>query len=156
MQYADLFKLRSIPAWIFRYVEQFLFRLLYGLANGMEMMVNHLASILAFLISRKFRIFTSILVLASFAFLAIALMFQGYNFILGKRKPFLIYSVIRCWEFCSLSLFHESGSHSDHRRCQCRGFRDGRRREHYVGRERSCMTISQILKFLRKVENGKT
>jgi len=30
MQYADLFKLRSIPAWIFRYVEPSLFRFLYG------------------------------------------------------------------------------------------------------------------------------
>jgi len=86
MQYADLFKLRSIPAWIFRYVEQFLFRLLYGLANGMEMMVNHLASILAFFNQPEVQDFYQYLALASFVFLAIALMFQGYNFILGKRK----------------------------------------------------------------------
>ena len=86
MQYADLFKLRSIPAWIFRYVEQFLFRLLYGLANGMETMVNHLASILAFFNQPEVQDFYKILALASFVFLAIALMFQGYNFILGKRK----------------------------------------------------------------------
>ena len=86
MQYADLFKLRSIPAWIFRYVEQFLFRLLYGLANGMETMVNHLASILAFFNQPEVQDFYQILALASFVFLAIALMFQGYNFILGKRK----------------------------------------------------------------------
>ena len=86
MQYADLFKLRSIPAWIFRYVEQFLFRLLYGLASGMEMMVNHLASILAFFNQPEVQDFYQILALASFVFLAIALMFQGYNFILGKRK----------------------------------------------------------------------
>jgi len=85
-QYADLFKLRSIPAWIFRYVEQFLFRLLYGLANGMEMMVNHLASILAFFNQPEVQDFYQYLALASFVFLAIALMFQGYNFILGKRK----------------------------------------------------------------------
>lgn len=86
MQYADLFKLRSIPAWIFRYVEQFLFRLLYGLANGMEMMVNHLASILAFFNQPEVQDFYQYLALASFVFLSIALMFQGYNFILGKRK----------------------------------------------------------------------
>ena len=86
MQYADLFKLRSIPAWIFRYVEQFLFRLLFGLANGMEMMVNHLASILAFFNQPEVQDFYQMLALASFVFLAIALMFQGYNFILGKRK----------------------------------------------------------------------
>ena len=86
MQYADLFKIRSIPAWIFRYVEQFLFRLLYGLANGMETMVNHLASILAFFNQPEVQDFYQILALASFVFLAIALMFQGYNFILGKRK----------------------------------------------------------------------
>lgn len=86
MQYADLFKLRSIPAWIFRYVEQFLFRLLYGLANGMETMVNHLASILAFFNQPEVQDFYQYLALASFVFLAIALMFQGYNFILGKRK----------------------------------------------------------------------
>ncbi len=86
MQYADLFKLRSIPAWIFRYVEQFLFRLLYGLANGMETMVNHLASILAFFNQPEVQDFYQYLALASFIFLAIALMFQGYNFILGKRK----------------------------------------------------------------------
>ena len=83
MQYADLFKLRSIPAWIFRYVEQFLFRLLFGLANGMEMMVNHLASILAFFNQPEVQDFYQILALASVVFLAIALMFQGYNFILG-------------------------------------------------------------------------
>ena len=86
MQYADLFKLRSIPAWIFRYVEQFLFRLLFGLANGMEMMVNHLASILAFFNQPEVQDFYQMLALASFVFLATALMFQGYNFILGKRK----------------------------------------------------------------------
>jgi hypothetical protein len=86
MQYADLFKLRSIPAWIFRYVEQFLFRLLYGLANGMETMVNHLASILAFFNQPEVQGFYQFLALASFVFLAISLMLQGYNFIIGKRK----------------------------------------------------------------------
>ena len=85
-EFSDLFDIRSIPAWIFRYVEQFLFRLLFGLANGMEMMVNHLASILAFFNQPEVQDFYQMLALASFVFLAIALMFQGYNFILGKRK----------------------------------------------------------------------
>ena len=85
-EFSDLFDIRSIPAWIFRYIEQFLFRLLYGLANGMETMVNHLASILAFFNQPEVQDFYQILALASFVFLAIALMFQGYNFILGKRK----------------------------------------------------------------------
>ena len=85
-EFSDLFDIRSIPAWIFRYVEQFLFRLLYGLASGMETMVNHLASILAFFNQPEVQDFYQILALASFVFLAIALMFQGYNFILGKRK----------------------------------------------------------------------
>ena len=85
-EFSDLFDIRSIPAWIFRYVEQFLFRLLYGLASGMETMVNHLASILAFFNQPEVQGFYQILALASFVFLAIALMFQGYNFILGKRK----------------------------------------------------------------------
>lgn len=85
-EFSDLFEIRSIPAWIFRYVEQFFFKLLYGLANGMETMVNHLASILAFFNQPEVQDFYQYLALASFVFLAIALMFQGYNFILGKRK----------------------------------------------------------------------
>jgi len=52
----------------------------------MEMMVNHLASILAFFNQPEVQDFYQYLALASFVFLAIALMFQGYNFILGKRK----------------------------------------------------------------------
>ena len=85
-EFSDLFEIRSIPAWIFRYVEQFFFKLLYGLANGMETMVNHLASILAFFNQPEVQDFYQYLALASFVFLAIAFMFQGYNFILGKRK----------------------------------------------------------------------
>lgn len=85
-EFSDLFEIRSIPAWIFRYVEQFFFKLLYGLANGMETMVNHLASILAFFNQPEVQDFYQYLALASFVFLAIALMFQGYNFIIGKRK----------------------------------------------------------------------
>lgn len=85
-EFPDLFEIRSIPAWIFRYVEQFFFKLLYELANGMETMVNHLASILAFFNQPEVQDFYQYLALASFVFLAITLMFQGYNFILGKRK----------------------------------------------------------------------
>lgn len=86
MQYPELFELRSIPAWIFRYVEQFLFRLLYGLANGMETLINKLAELLNFFNHPEVEGFYRIFVLASFVFLAIALMLQGYNFIIGKRK----------------------------------------------------------------------
>ena len=85
-EFSDLFEIRSIPAWIFRYVEQFFFKLLYGLANGMETMVNHLASILAFFNQPEVQDFYQFMALASFVFLAMALMFQGYNFIIGKRK----------------------------------------------------------------------
>ena len=67
-EFSDLFDIRSIPAWIFRYVEQFLFRLLFGLANGMEMMVNHLASILAFFNQQEKQNFYQMLELASFVF----------------------------------------------------------------------------------------
>jgi len=85
-QYSDFFELRSIPAWIFRYVEQFLFRLLYGLATGMESLINKLADLLNFFNHPEVESFYRIIVMASFVFLAIALMLQGYNFIIGKRK----------------------------------------------------------------------
>ena len=105
-EFSDLFEIRSIPAWIFRYVEQFFFKLLYGLANGMETMVNHLASILAFFNQPEVQDFYQYLALASFVFLASALMFRVTILFSGKEKPFLIYAVIRCWEFYSLSPFH--------------------------------------------------
>jgi len=85
-EYSNFFELRSIPAWIFRYVEQFLFRLLYGLANGMESLINKLAELLNFFNHPEVEGFYRVFVLASFVFLAIALMIQGYNFIIGKRK----------------------------------------------------------------------
>jgi hypothetical protein len=66
-------------------LNNFLFRLLYGLANGMEMMVNHLASILAFFNQPEVQDFYQIW-LGKFCFLSDCPYVSGYNFILGKRK----------------------------------------------------------------------
>ena len=103
----------------------------------METMVNHLASILAFFNQPEVQDFYQYLALASFVFLAIALMFQGYNFILGKRKTVsdlfrntvlgVLFIIAIPWTMTQFLTIADAS-------VAALGY--GRRREHYVSRER--------------------